>query len=100
MIKKFEKLIGDRGVISHHYIHDNPNTSHVYPLSRGFEVFQITFNDDLDSNESFWRIKIRECFSTRLCVINFFDNIHATIEINKSIQLDRKEKLNKLYSDD
>lgn len=84
MINRLEKLIGNRGEISHHII------------SSDYKRFYVTFNDDLNSNESFWTIKIRNEFSPRKSFIVFYNTTRALIHIENSIKIDREEKLNKL----
>ena len=84
MINELEKLIGDRGEISHHLI------------TFDFNIFYVTFYDDINSNESFWENKIRNKFSTRKVFAQFYKNTKSQIFIENSIKIDRKEKLNKL----
>ena len=81
MIKILEKLICDKGRIAHHIIRGN-----------GDECFYIVFDDDLNSNESFWKLKITNEFLPRKCYISFSNNRYADVWIEKSIKIDRKEK--------
>lgn len=84
MIKRLEKLIGNKGEIIHHVIADNE------------ERFFIELIYDYDDNESFWKNKIINEFSPRKTAISFTINIYINLSIEKSIKIDRDEKLKNL----
>lgn len=81
MIKRLEKLLGDKGKIEHHIIGNIE------------EYFFIVFTYDYDDNESYWRIKFRNEFLPREILISCTTNIYAELTIKKSIKIDREEKL-------